>query len=265
MFIVLEGIDGCGKSTQAQLLHDWLVEEGRDVLLTAEPTNNVIGSYVKEILSSGREVDPSALALLFTADRHEHIKGEIEPALKARKTVISERYYHSTVAYQAAQGVDRSWLIDINSFPIENKPDVTFFLDIKAEVALPKIQEKDQRFRELLENSRKKVEDLRKHYLNNKKAIYTKINQKKAADELLEVSRRLEMAEEEYKREKSKYLRFERFEKPTTLEAETQRYDVFLGKVRENYLQFKDVVRIDGSKPVDLVFEDIKRSVRKIL
>lgn len=264
MFIVLEGIDGCGKSTQAKLLCDWLVGEGHEVLLTAEPTNNVIGLCVKEILSSGKEIDPSALALLFTSDRHEHIKKEIEPALKAGKIVIAERFYHSTVAYQAAQGVDRKWLISINSLAIENKPDVTFLLDIGPEVAIPKIQEKDKKFRELLENSRLRVEELRKHYLNNKKAIYTKINQKKAAEELLELSRRLERAEKEYEREKSKYLKFERFEKPTTLESETQRYDLFLRKVRENYLKFDDLTLIDGSKPIDFVFEDIKKSVRKL-
>ncbi len=265
MFIVLEGIDGCGKSTQARLLYDWLISEGSDVLITTEPTKNVIGSCVREILSSGKEIDSSALALLFTSDRYEHIKTEIAPALESKKIVISERYYYSTIAYQAAQYVDWNWLKTINSYAIENKPDIAFLLDISPNVAIPKIQEKDRKFRELLERSRRKVEDLRKHYLNNRRAMFGKLNQKKAADEILELNRKLVNAEEEYELEKSKYLKFERFEKPTTLESETSKYDMFLGRVRENYLKFDDLVKINASKPIDIVFDDIKRVIKKHL
>jgi dTMP kinase len=128
MFIVFEGCDGCGKSTHARLLADWLRQKGRDVLLTAEPTEGRIGQLIREILSGKIEVDPRTLALLFTADRVEHVK-EIRHALETGKDVISDRYYYSTVAYQAAQGVDRKWLLEMNVFAL--RPDLVLFLDIE--------------------------------------------------------------------------------------------------------------------------------------
>jgi dTMP kinase len=265
MFIVIEGIDGCGKTTQARLLHDWLIEEGQDVFLTAEPTNSIIGKCLKAILSSGVQVDPHALALLFTSDRYEHIKKEIEPALRDKKIVITERYYHSTVAYQSAQGVDRNWLLDINSFAIENKPDLTFLLDISPEAAIPKIQEKDMGFREIIDKLDKEIETARKFFQNNRKALYGKLQQKQAIERIRESERRLEELEKKREMEVEKYIKFEKFERPTTLEADTLRYNVFLVGVRENYLGFNDVTKIDGEKPVEMVFGDIKKAVKKQL
>ncbi len=133
MFIVLEGIDGCGKTTHAKLLHDFLRDKKRDVLLTAEPTQNEIGVFIRKILSGLHRVDPKTLALLFTADRYEHLTNEIEPALKNNKIVITERYYHSTIAYQQAQGVSRKWLINLNRYA--RKPDVTLFIDVDPVVS----------------------------------------------------------------------------------------------------------------------------------
>jgi len=134
MFIVLEGIDGCGKSTQAKLLVEWLERNEKKVFLTAEPTKNEIGLFIRDILSGNEKVDPKTLALLFTADRYEHIVNEIEPALSRNEIVISERYYHSTITYQEAQGVDRKWLLEINKFA--RKPDITIFLDVKPEISV---------------------------------------------------------------------------------------------------------------------------------
>jgi len=134
MFIVFEGIDGCGKSTQAKLVADWLQAGGRKVLLTAEPTKGRIGRFLREVLSGKESVDPKTLSLLFTADRYEHIKSEVEPAIKNNVVVVSERYYHSTICYQAAQGVPWNWLLEINRFAI--KPDYTFLLDVKAREAV---------------------------------------------------------------------------------------------------------------------------------
>lgn len=134
MFIVVEGIDGCGKTTQAKLLADWLSAGGLDVLLTAEPTNGKIGLFLREVLAGRVAVDPKTLALLFTADRYEHLSKEIEPALKRNTAVVSERYYHSTVCYQAAQGVQWKWLFDINAFA--RKPDYTFVIDVPPKEAV---------------------------------------------------------------------------------------------------------------------------------
>jgi len=127
MFIVLEGIDGCGKSTHARLLADWFKKQGRGVYRTAEPTKSVIGKTVRCILAGELEVKPKTLALLFTADRMEHLD-EIEAALDEGKTVVCERYLYSTVAYQHAQGVDWQWLLELNRDVL--KPDIAFLLDI---------------------------------------------------------------------------------------------------------------------------------------
>ncbi|MFH0862471.1 MAG: dTMP kinase [Candidatus Altiarchaeota archaeon] len=127
MFIVLEGVDGSGKSTHARLLADWLRGRGKGVFLTMEPTDGKIGKLIREVLSGRIHVDPKALALLFCADRVEHVR-QINEALSKGDTVISDRYFHSTVAYQAAQGVDRNWLIQLNRFVIE--PDLVILLDV---------------------------------------------------------------------------------------------------------------------------------------
>jgi dTMP kinase len=132
MFIVFEGVDGCGKSTHAKLLAEWLKEAGKSVLLTAEPTQGKIGHVIRQILSGAQEVDPRTLALLFTADRCEHVK-EIRAAQEEGKIVISDRYYYSTVAYQSAQGLGREWLLEINKFDL--KPDLVLLLDIAPAAA----------------------------------------------------------------------------------------------------------------------------------
>lgn len=145
MFIVFEGIDGCGKSTQARMLAEWLGKEGSQVVATAEPTKNRMGLFLREILSGREKVDPKTLALLFTADRCEHLERVVEPALSEGRIVLSERYYHSTIAYQSAQGVDAEWLFDINSFA--RKPDLAIFLDVRPKDAI-----KRKKCEEIFEN-----------------------------------------------------------------------------------------------------------------
>jgi len=129
MFIVLEGVDGCGKSTHARLLAGWLRRRGFKVFLTSEPTRGGIGGVIRAVLSGMVKVDPRTLALFFTADRAEHVR-KIRAALAAGKVVVCDRYYHSTVAYQAAQGVDRKWLLQLNGFAPE--PDLAILLDVDA-------------------------------------------------------------------------------------------------------------------------------------
>jgi dTMP kinase len=134
MFIVFEGIDGCGKSTQAKMLAEWLEGKGIPTLLTAEPTRTKLGGLIREILSGREDMDPNALALMFTADRYEHLATEILPALSDGKAVICERYYYSTIAYQAAQGVDRVWLFELNKYALN--PDLVIFVDVKPKQAM---------------------------------------------------------------------------------------------------------------------------------
>ncbi|MBD3262114.1 MAG: dTMP kinase, partial [Candidatus Altiarchaeales archaeon] len=134
MFIVLEGVDGCGKSTHAKLLGQWLEDEGVCVFLTAEPTKGFLGDALRSFLSGYQSLDPLSLSLLFCADRMQHLSEEIKPALSEGKTVVCERYVHSTIAYQAAQGVDWDWLWQLNRFALE--PELVLYLDVDPEVGV---------------------------------------------------------------------------------------------------------------------------------
>jgi len=165
MFIVIEGIDGCGKTTQARFIYEWLIEQGRDVFLTAEPSKNRIGLFIREILSGSERVNPETLALLFTADRSEHLTREVKPALNDGKIVVMERYVNSTIAYQTAQGVRKEWIVKLNEFAI--KPDLTIFIDLKPEIAVERIEIQS---REIFEN-REFQEKVYKEYLNLKDMV----------------------------------------------------------------------------------------------
>lgn len=148
-FIVIEGLDGSGKSLQSRLLAEYLKNKNLDVILTFEPTNEKIGRLLTNHYL--KEVDlPIADALLFAADREEHLKTLILPALDEGKIVISDRYWHSSFAYQNTQGLDLNWLKELNKFFI--KPDLTIFIDVSPEECVKRI-EKD---------IKRKIEDRKK-------------------------------------------------------------------------------------------------------
>jgi dTMP kinase len=137
LFLVIEGMDGSGKSTQSQLLFDYLKNKKYDVILTFEPTDEKIGKMLTEFYL--KKVDmPIVDAFLFSADREEHLKTVVIPALNQGKIVISDRYYHSTFSYQATQGLDLSWLIDMNKFFM--KPDLTIIVDSSPERCIERIE-----------------------------------------------------------------------------------------------------------------------------
>ena len=133
-FIVLEGLDGAGTTTQCSELAIALRAEGREVHVTNEPTNGPIGVMIRHALS-GRlpsperpgPLTPHTLALLFAADRVDHLAAEIEPALSRGATVLCDRYVLSSLAYQGSQ-VGMPWVASINSQA--PNPDLTLFLDI---------------------------------------------------------------------------------------------------------------------------------------
>ena len=141
-FIVLEGIDGSGHSTHALRLKERLEREFEElrgkVVLTREPTDGPVGSLIRSALRKEVKLSPKALALLFTADRVEHVEEVIMPSLDEGRVVISDRYYLSTLAYQSAAGLDLEWLLTLNSgLP---KPDLTILLDAPAEVCWARIR-----------------------------------------------------------------------------------------------------------------------------
>ncbi len=139
-FLVLEGLDGAGTTTQADLLCAWLRKRGRKVHLTAEPSRGPAGALVRQILAgrvtggAAREVDPAALALLFAADRLDHVASEVEPRLAEGLDVVSDRYALSSLAYQAVATGETRWVEEINARA--PAPDLTVFLDVRPAVAL---------------------------------------------------------------------------------------------------------------------------------
>lgn len=133
-FITFEGPDGCGKSTQANLLAGHLSAQGRDVLLTREPGGTAIGDQVRRILASldNASMDPRTEFLLFSASRAQHVQEIIRPQLDDGGLVISDRFYDSSLAYQGyGHGLDRDVLLRITHFATGGLvPDLTFLLDI---------------------------------------------------------------------------------------------------------------------------------------
>jgi dTMP kinase len=138
LFIVLEGIDGSGTTTQLGLLERHLQGRGRQVLATREPSTGPIGRLLREILLGGHKspggapVDGLAMALLFAADRRDHLAREVDPALAAGSDVVSDRYLLSSLAYQA-QEAERDWVAGLAREV--RVPDLTLLLDLPVEVA----------------------------------------------------------------------------------------------------------------------------------
>ena len=139
LFITFEGIDGVGKSTQADLLEAFLTEAGRTVIRTLEPGGTELGQEIRHLLLHRKgEVAPRAEALLYAADRAHHVATKVRPAIQAGQVVIGDRYFDSSVAYQGAgRELDRAEVRNISLWAVEGLlPDLTILLDLDAEVAL---------------------------------------------------------------------------------------------------------------------------------
>ena len=136
--ITIEGIDGAGKSILVNALHQALLQEKYSVLLTKEPGGTFIGQMLKKVLlEEEKECDPRVEFLLFAADRAEHFKQLVLPALRRGAIVISDRMADSAVAYQGyGRGVDPHFIKSVNAFAMHGiEPDVTLYLRISPEEA----------------------------------------------------------------------------------------------------------------------------------
>jgi len=137
VLIVLEGIDGCGKSTQVSLLVDKLRSIGIDTLKLREPTDGPHGLRLRSILNEEVQAEHDEILDLFVKDRKQHVSEKIEPALNSGKTVVMDRYYYSTMAYQSASGFSMEKIRSDNSFaPI---PALVLILDISAEDGVKRV------------------------------------------------------------------------------------------------------------------------------
>lgn len=152
LFLTLEGIDGSGKSTQMHLMAEVLRARGFEVVMTFEPGDTNIGRIVRQaVLELHEPVDPMAELLLFAADRAQHVKHLIEPALAEGKIVISDRYADSTRVYQgSARGFDATIIEQVISLATGGlHPDATLFYDISVEEALRRTQNRVSAGKEL--------------------------------------------------------------------------------------------------------------------
>lgn len=142
LFITFEGIDGCGKSTQLNLLAEYLKDKGIEVLITREPGAVGLGEKLREILLNyDGEVSSNCEAFLFLADRAQHIDTIVRPAIAAGKIVLCDRHTDSTVAYQGyGRGVDLSQINLLNNIATSGlKPDLTFIFDVDIETSQERV------------------------------------------------------------------------------------------------------------------------------
>ena len=148
LFITFEGGDGCGKTTQIELLDKYLKNKGFDTLLTREPGAKGLGVKLREILLNyDGEVSPQCESFLFLADRAQHIDCIIKPALKEGKIILCDRHTDSTVAYQGyGRGLDIEEIKTLNNIATGGlKPDLTIVLDVDVETSMQRVgKEKDR-------------------------------------------------------------------------------------------------------------------------
>ena len=140
MFISLEGIEGCGKTTQLTYLSSFLTDKGRPFVVTREPGGTAIGEKIRSILldPASKGLVPAAELLLYMADRAQHIHSLIRPRLAEGKVVLCDRYFDATIVYQGfARGLDSGLICDLHRMIFKDlKPDITFLLDLQPRIGL---------------------------------------------------------------------------------------------------------------------------------
>lgn len=148
-FWVLEGIDGSGKTEQARRLADWLRRAGRELVETREPTDGPWGRCYRAWARGEREASPEEVLRYFLEDRREHVAALIAPALHRGADVVCDRYRASTLAYQAAQGLDRERLCRIFASAEFPEPDLELWLRLPVAVAEERLGGARERFEEV--------------------------------------------------------------------------------------------------------------------
>jgi len=142
LFVVFEGTDGAGTTTQGDLLTNALRKSGRTVVRTAEPSDGEIGRVLRAVLrqQNGPKMDPRTVALLFAADRVDHCQRVIAPALERGEVVVCDRYVGSSLAFQVADGqgqIDATWVLEINRAALQ--PALSILIDVPIDLALERI------------------------------------------------------------------------------------------------------------------------------
>jgi len=139
-FIVIEGIDGAGKSTQVEMLAKKLKRKGLEVVTLREPTEGKWGQKIRQLSRRRGSVEPEKELELFIKDRKENVVKNIKPALRAGKVVILDRYYYSTLAYQGARGISLEKIRNLHKFAVV--PDIVFIIDVPVKLGLSRIKDR---------------------------------------------------------------------------------------------------------------------------
>ena len=186
LFICVEGLDGCGKTTQTKLLVRKLRKMGWDAVYTAEPSRGKIGKFIqKYCLHAEKRTFPIVEALLFAADRFEHVEREVISALNEGKVVVSDRYVYSSLAYQGATGLDLKWIEMINEYAI--RPDLAIFVDVEPEAVIKRLKPK----KSVMENleTQRKVREVYVKFVEKGELVRIDGNKskKEVADNILKV------------------------------------------------------------------------------
>jgi len=189
LFITFEGIDGCGKTTQINLLKEYLKKQNKKVILTFEPGGSDIGKNLRQILlHHNGYVDDMCETFLYLADRSQHVQTIIMENLKLGNIILCDRYIDSTIAYQGyGRGYDIEQLELLNNIATKNlKPDLTFLIDIDIQTAQKRIGENKDRLESLDLTFHQKVREgyLKLHNKNPQRII--KLDGTKAIDEIFE-------------------------------------------------------------------------------
>jgi dTMP kinase len=142
-FLVFEGLDGSGKTTQMARLQQRLARMGVPVNTTCEPTDGPVGGLIRQILEGRKSIDPRTLAALFAADRTDHLvtpETGVAALVKKGRTVLCDRYYFSSYAYHA-RDMDLEWVMTLNAVNAQIlKPDLTLFIDVAPTTCLERIR-----------------------------------------------------------------------------------------------------------------------------
>jgi len=138
VLVNLEGIDGCGKSTQSKLLLEKLEGEGENVIILKEPTKRPHGQKLWDVLHGKRKASNEEILELFVLDRKQHVEEKIQPSLDDGAVVLMDRYYYSSMAYQVAGGIDVEEIREKHIFA--PKPDVVLIFDLPVSVALERVK-----------------------------------------------------------------------------------------------------------------------------
>ena len=177
-FICIEGLDGSGKTTQTKLITQKL-RKSHNAVYTTEPSHGKIGTFIRNsYLYCEKRLSSVIEALLFAAERIEHVETEVLPALHQGKLVISDRYIYSSLAYQGAAGLSLEWIEKINEQAL--KPDLAVFIDVDPKIVMSRLKPK----KSVMENmeTQRKVREIYLKFVE--KGSLTRINGDKSKNEV---------------------------------------------------------------------------------